>query len=811
MLKKTAEILLPLPLWNTYNYEIPTEMQDQMHLGIRVIVNFGSNKLYTGIVINIGEIDDSTYKLKPIYSIVDSEPIINDQQFEMWKWVSQYYCCSLGETLVSAMPNVLLPSSETLYCINESLNETVKLSEKEDAIVNVIIANKKANINKIISETGIKNPVTTLQRLVDKGLVSCGQNLKKEYKPIIANFVSYNAYSNEAIAFQPKNKQKEVIDFLNELCLDQQVSEIEIEERQLLLQTNSSKSTLVSLEKKGIVKLFKKNKSRINTQSENCDKIVALSEHQNNALNNIHQFFEANKPVLLYGITSSGKTEIYIKLIEETIAKGKQVLYLLPEIVLTSQIENRLRKYFGNNIGVYHSKYSDALRAETYKLALENKISIILGARSAVFMPFSNLGLIIVDEEHDTSYKQADKNPRYNARDMALVLAMKHKCNVILGSATPSVESYFNAKRGKYGLVTLTQRYGEVIPPDIEIVDMQDAYKRKIAKSHFHPRLIEEIKNSIANGEQVILFQNRRGYSNEIKCKQCGWVPKCNKCEVSLTYHKRIDRLVCHYCGDTYDIPHYCGKCGSTEILNYGIGTEQLEEKIKELIPEARVERLDYDTASSRTNYDRILNLFALGETDILIGTQIIAKGLDFPNVGLIGIINADNMLNFADFRAFERSFQMLSQVIGRAGRRHKQGKAIIQTFTPDHEIIKNVLQNNYEGMFDAQISEREFLKYPPFWNFATIRLRHKNIYAVQEAANTLTEYLQSGMYERVKGPIQPVVNRINLYYILNIQLKFEKSVDPRKIRKFIMDKIFMIKNTPTLSQVLIDIDIDPY
>ncbi len=513
---------------------------------------------------------------------------------------------------------------------------------------------------------------------------------------------------------------------------------------------------------------------------------------------------------MLHGVTSSGKTEIYIKLIEQTLAKGKEVLYLLPEIALTSQIIERLQTYFGDKIGIFHSKYSVDARSEVYKLVLKQKLQVVLGVRSAVFLPFSNLGLIIIDEEHETSYKQSDPDPRYHARDAAIVLSKFHKADVVLGSATPSVESYYNALNGKYSLVNLSERYGNVKMPEIIVADIKDAYHRKIMMSHFHPLLVEHINTAIADGEQVILFQNRRGYSPNLECKECGWVPYCKSCNVSLTFHKWENKLVCHYCGEKTDLVRHCGSCKSDSLIAKGLGTERIEDEATAIFPNARLVRMDYDTANSRKKFDRIIKDFGNYQYDILIGTQMVTKGLDFEKVGLVGILNADNMLNFPDFRAFERAYQLMAQVSGRAGRRNKQGKVIIQSFSHEHPIIQNVLTNDYLAMYNSQIEERKEYKYPPFWNFIVIKLKHKDRSRLHRGAAILADSLKNDLSGRVKGPEEPLINKISNFYILNIHVRFEKTASPVKIKQAVMNKIKQLKTESEFGGIIAEIDVDP-
>ena len=783
-----------------------------------MLVNFGKKKIYTGIVVNIEEGNDNEndFKIKPIYAQLDDQPFISEPQLKLWNWMASYYCCNIGDVLATAIPGILLPTSESKYSVAASPTSDEILAKSDLAVYNALALSHVSSLNEIIDVTGLKNPLPALQRLVARGLVSDEQIIAKQYKPTERNYVMFStleAEKNQAALdkIMSKNgKQKVIIEALTDICQKRNTDCIEIEEREILERCEASKSSLQSLQKYGLLQLYRKVRESNNDETQTTGD-VSLSEIQQIAYSEIIAAFSENQPVLLHGVTSSGKTEIYMKLIGDVLEQGRKVLYLLPEIAITAQIISRLEKYFGTSVKVYHSRHTSSARAGVYNAVLNDKYEILLGVRSAIFLPYNDLGLIIVDEEHENSYKQFDPDPRYNARDMALVLGKIHNANVILGSATPSVESYYNAQQGRYRLVELTERYGNVQLPTIAVADMKDAYFRKINKGHFHPTLISAINETIAAGEQVILFQNRRGYSTMLECKDCGWVPHCSNCNVSLTLHKFDNKLVCHYCGEKFNVPTKCPQCGSTKITDKGLGTEKIEEQVQSLFPSARIARLDYDTAQSRKNYERIIGEFSEGNIDILIGTQMITKGLDFPNVSLVGILNADNMLNFPDFRAFERSFQLMAQVSGRAGRRQKRGRVIIQTFSPDHEIIRQVLANNYKAMFENQMRERELFHYPPTCSFVIIRMKHKDYRKAYQAAAILAKELRQALSNRVRGPEEPAVNRISNYYIVNVHVRFEKAISATKVKAYIMEKVQMIKSIPELTQVNAEIDVDPY
>ncbi len=810
-----AEILLPLALEFTYTYSIPEELLNVVNPGFRVVVVLGKRKLYTGIVLKIHD-NKPDFETKPILSAFDDFAIVSQQQSELINWISNYYCCSPGEVVSAAIPSKLIPSGETkVYISSENLQNYLP-GKSEQKILDYLQNSREANVLDIINATEIKNPLKQLDSLASNGLISMCQNLVKVYKPIYQNFVIFYSNTLEEKAKESEqvlkrnNKQKEVLSFLAEKCILENQDKYTISESLLCDFLNVSKQSLKSLAEKGLIEIVKIEESRFKAQEIDLNNTFKLSEKQLLAFNQINEKFNLSKPILLHGVTSSGKTEIYIKLIEKAIAENREVLYLLPEIALTSQIIQRLQNYFGDKIGVFHSKYSVDARSEVYNQVLKQKLQIVLGVRSAVFLPFSNLGLIIVDEEHETTYKQSDPDPRYHARDAAIVLAKIHNAEIVLGSATPSVESYQNAITGKYSLVELFERYGNVKMPEIILADMKDAYRRKIMNEHFHPVLISYINEAIANGEQVILFQNRRGYSPNLECKDCGSVPYCKSCNVSLTYHKWENKLVCHYCGEKSDVIKACGSCKSTNLVAKGLGTERIEDEAAKIFPNSRLVRLDYDTANSRKKFEKIIRDFENHEYDILIGTQMVTKGLDFEKLGLVGILNADNILNFPDFRAFERAYQLMAQVSGRAGRREKQGTVIIQTFNHEHPIIKNVINNDYKSMFDSQIAERQSFRYPPFWSFIIIKLKHKDRSRLYRGANLLADSLKFVLSGRVKGPEEPMINKISNYYILNIHVRFEKTASSTKIKQAVLQKIKQLKSESEFGGIIAEIDVDP-
>ena len=810
-----AEILLPVPPDQTFTYYIPENMQGDISVGARVVVNFGKRKLYTGIVVSLHN-QKPDFDAKAIEGLQDDSSFVTSKQLELWKWISDYYCCSKGDVLNAAIPSALIPSSQSSFYFNEDSDFEDSLNDSEIKIIEFLQNAKVAEISRISEVTGLKYPMRQLQNLHQKGLISINQQVSKSYKPVFKNFIGfkYEFIEKNLIEFEKisnkNSRQKDIVDFLVETLTNSGEIEISIEESDIIKKLSVSKTSLASLAKKGLIKTTKQEVSRIEHFDVDYASSPVLSKAQQDAYISVKSGIDEKKPVLLHGVTSSGKTEIYIKLIEDAVSQGKQALYMLPEIALTTQMILRLRRYFGNKIGVFHSKYSLNSRSEIYQKLLKNEYDVILGVRSSVFLPFQNLGIIIVDEEHESSYKQQNPDPRYNARDVAIVMGKIHNCAVVLGSATPSIESYNNANKQKYKLVELNTRYGDVALPTISIVDIKDGYRRKIMKNHFHPDLINSIGAALQNKEQVILFQNRRGYSPYLECKDCGWVPYCDSCNVSLTYHKFGNTLTCHYCGESSPMLYICKSCGSTNLTTKGLGTERIEDEIIDFFPEARVARLDLDAAKSNKSYERILKDFANYNTDILVGTQMITKGLDFERLSLVGILNADNMLNFPDFRAFERAYQLFAQVSGRAGRRNKQGKVIIQTFNPTHPILQQVLDNDYQGMYNDQISERSTFKYPPNWSFIIIKLKNKDKQKVYAAAGFLANELKKKLYQRVKGPEEPLINRIKNYYILNIHIRYEKNISAVKIKNLILSQISAIKSNKDLSSTSFEIDVDP-
>ena len=755
---------------------------------MRVAVPFGKSKIYTALVFEIHQNEPTAYQAKEIYQILDEKPIVNTYQLKHWQWLAKYYLCTLGDVLRAGLPSIFLLESETLIVRNEAFNDISVLTEEEYLIYEALQKQAILRIDEVISILDKKTILPILNTLMEKEVLTIKEEIYQQYKPKLEKYIRLNDSFKKEESLQElltslnrAKKQKEVV--LRYFSLDASTKK-PIKLKTLKELSGASPAIIKSLIDKGVFEIYTIQIDRVNfkkTQKE----LHQLSEVQEKAFQQIKDSFKEKDTVLFHGITSSGKTEIYSKLIKETLQSGKQVLYLLPEIALTTQLINRLKVFFGDEISVFHSRYSLNERVEVWKNLLhkKKKAQLILGARSAIFLPFSNLGLIIVDEEHEQSYKQFEPAPRYHARDSAVVLAKLHQAKVLLGSATPAIESYFNAQKNKYGLVSLNRRFRDVLLPEMELIDIKEKYRKKRMKGHFSDRLIQLIQDALAEKEQVIIFQNRRGFAPVVTCNTCGVSPECPNCDVTLTYHKFRNELRCHYCGYSRAMPKQCGACGSTSLSTKGFGTEQIEMELNEIFPNTNIGRMDYDTTRGKHGYYNLMQKFQEKEIDILVGTQMIAKGLDFENVSLVGVLNADNMLNFPDFRAHERSFQMLVQVAGRAGRSKKRGKVAIQTYNPLHQILQQVTVNDYNGMYKDQIQERYEFKYPPFVRTIKIILKHKDYNKVNKAAEWLGVSLRNQFKEMILGPTSPSVARVRNQYIkhLLVKLPVDKNLQKRK------------------------------
>ncbi|MGW9686591.1 replication restart helicase PriA [Flagellimonas sp. 2504JD1-5] len=777
------DVVLPIPLERLFTYKINEEEAGFIQKGMRVAVPFGKSKIYTALAYNMHQNGPQAYEAKEIYQILDEKPLVNQYQLQHWEWIAQYYMCTLGEVVRSALPSAFLLESESLVLLNKDheVND-LELRDDEFLVFEALQHQSALKIGEISGIVDKKNVLPLVNRLVQKGVVLQKEELYEQYRPKLVRYVKL---SNE---FDDETKLEELLNNLARAPKQSQVvlslfqikatSKKPVPIAHLEQESGSSRAVIKALIDKSILEEYHIRADRVEHQELQSGKSIELNSLQQEAFESINKSFTSNKTALLHGVTSSGKTEVYIKLIEKCLDQGKQALYLLPEIALTSQLINRLRQYFGNKVAVYHSKYSIHERVEAWNNVLNKaeKAQIVIGARSSLFLPFSNLGLIVVDEEHESSFKQFDPAPRYHARDAAIVLASYHKADCILGSATPSIESMDNVRKGKYGYASITNRYGNVLLPDINLVDIKEATRKKRMKGHFSETLFHAIEETLEEGEQVILFQNRRGFSPIVECTTCGHVTQCPNCDVSLTYHQHRNQLRCHYCGYHTALQNSCGACGSFTLDKKGFGTEQIQEELKELFPEAKVGRMDLDTTRGKYAYEKIITAFEQQEMDILVGTQMVTKGLDFRNVSLVGIMNADSLLNFPDYRAHERSFQMLTQVAGRAGRTKKRGKVLIQTYNPYHQILQQVTTNEYDKMFNEQLYEREQFKYPPVVRIIKLTLKDKDFNKLNEAAQWFAGSLQNVLKQQVLGPEYPPVARIRRDYLKNIVVKIPRS-----------------------------------
>ncbi len=822
-----AEVLLPLPVKGCFTYLVPGSFAEKAEEGKRVVVPFGSKKLYAGIIKKIHSKAPTGQNAKEIFTVLDDNPLIKPIHFRFWKWVSDYYLCHEGEVMNAAMPAALKLSSETTVKINPEANlETITFNIQETNLLKELQKRNQLTVSEAIKATGTKKIIPLLDNLIEKKAIVAREFVEETYKPKKTKFVRLTPeYEND------EEKLKSYFDYaekrapkqLNVLMAYMKLSGKHSNARQtvayekLLEDTSNAAQSIQTLQKKGVLSIYQKEASRFEHAKADNEEII-LNNHQQTAFEEIKKGLEQKDVALLHGVTSSGKTEIYIKLIREYISRGKQVLYLLPEIALTSQIIQRLQKHFGSDVGIYHSRFNDMERAEVWNNIAKGGIKsgdkkitykVVLGARSAVFLPFKDLGLVIVDEEHDSNYKQYNPAPRYNCRDTAIYLASLANAKVLLGSATPSIESYFNASKGKYHLVELNKRHGDIQMPETLIADLKKETRQRTMKSHFSSMLLNGISQALEQNEQVILFQNRRGFSLFLRCKECEAMPHCKYCDVSLVYHKKINRLKCHYCGYITKIPSSCQFCGSPNILMKGFGTEKVEEEIPLFFPNAQVARMDLDTTRTKNAYQKIIADFEQRKVDVLVGTQMVSKGLDFSNVSIVGILNADNLIHFPDFRSYERAFQQLMQVSGRAGRANKRGKVIIQTFEPNHDVITKAITNDYYGMYKQQLLERKNFNYPPFYRLVQIKLLHKNPEMVNKGGDMLAEKLREKFGKNVLGPEYPLISKIRNRYHKNIIVKIKKDnsyLENKLQLKKITDEFLKLQQYKSV-RVIIDVD----
>lgn len=822
-----ADVILPLPLPDAFTYAIPPEMEDAIAIGSRVYVQFGKSnrKCYTAVVVALHDNAPTEYEVKEILQLLDSDSIIRYPQLKLWKWISDYYLCTLGDVYKAALPVGLKIESETMVCLNADFeaSEPKHLTEKQALIVATLQHEERLSLHQLADKCGIQTISPIVARLLDIGIVEIDERTADRYRPVKKTLVRLtcsreddNALHEILVSF-PKNArawERLLLTYLNLSRWQQRDMPLkEVERKELADAATVNSSVMKKLTEKGIFEVYTRVVNRFNRGSEQNQTIPLspLSPLQTEALDSVRSQFREHNVVLLRGVTGSGKTEIYTHLIQQTLNQGNQVLYLVPEISLTTQLTDRLRRFFGDKLVVYHSKFSDNERVDLWRRILSSHEPIVaLGARSAVFLPFAHLGLVIVDEEHESSFKQYDPAPRYNGRDTAIVLASMHGAKTLLGSATPSVETYCKAKTGKYGLVELTVRFSGAVMPDVEVIDMRKQRKQKTVYGSLSFPLIQAVGSSIGSRRQAILFQNRRGFAPMVECGECGWKPKCQNCDVSMVYHKAINQLRCHYCGYSIQLPTVCPACGLPGIEIYGYGTERIAEEVHDKFPDARVSRMDLDTTRNKNAYQDIIEKFASHQTDILIGTQMVSKGLDFEKVDTVGVVSADTLLNFPDFRSDERAFNMLEQVAGRAGRRADKGKVMIQTTSPDNPVLRYVCAHDYEGFYNAAIADRQRFGYPPFTKVIIIYMKHRDRDTLNQLAVAYTKMLMQVFGNRVLGPEPPLIPRVANRYIQTVMLKVEAQASMAKVKKILRDIYVQLAADPRMRQLVLYYDVDP-
>jgi primosomal protein N' (replication factor Y) len=815
-----AGILLPVALPEYFTYAVPPEMQGKLRPGQRVVVQFGKQRIYSGLVYKTDVPPPSTYSVKPVLEQIDDIPVVTSRQFKLWEWMAEYYRCTLGEVMVAALPSALRLQSETVILLNtDEVIEPAQLTDREYMVWEALTIKQELSITEIGAVLSLKHVMPVIKNLLAKGVVKVREDLIDKYKPLYREFIRLGESSTDdslakIIALLEKKAPKQ-LDLLLAFLHETRDSENPVIARNLLLKkSGSDAAALNALIKKGVLVKEQMEVDRIQEYNGTPLPLFALNAFQEQAYIEVKHAFSDKKVCLLHGVTSSGKTEVYLHLIRDTLAAGRQVLYILPEIALTTQMIGRMQRVFGKQVKVYHSRFNDQERAEIWTQILAEEESgsgtIVIGARSALLLPFNNLGLIIVDEEHDASYKQVDPAPRYHARDAAVVLAGIHDAATLLGSATPSIESYFNSGSGKYAMVTLDKRFAELEMPEVFVIDMQDARKRKKATGSFSQVLIDHIRSCIGEKKQVILFQNRRGFAPFIECNQCKWVPQCVNCDVSLTYHKKKNELKCHYCGYSTPIVTSCMQCQINDLRMRGFGTERIEEELQLLLPDARTERLDYDTTRSKSSFQNILGKFAEGEIDVLVGTQMVTKGLDFYNVALVGIISADSLLFYPDFRAHERCFQLLAQVSGRAGRKVQDGRVLIQTYNPTHPVLKFVLNHDFRGFYKHELTERYNFHYPPYTRLIEIRIKHRDEIVLEQAVSLFAGHLRHVFGKRVMGPTVPHTARVRNLFIRTILLKLEKTLSVSEVKNKLQLAVTEFLKPEDHRRMIVQIDVDP-
>lgn len=821
-MEKFVDVILPLPLNSCFTYALPEDMAGQVQQGCRVVVPFGKKKFYTGIVRNLHYLKPEGYEVKEVTAVLDAHPILLPMQFKFWEWLSDYYLCTQGDVYKAALPSGLKLESETVVEYNLDFEATERLPEREQRVLDLLAAEPEQSVTKLEKESGLKNILSVVKSLLDKGAIFVKEELKRTYKPKMETRVRLTeaARNERRLHFFFDELQRRAPKQLDLLMKYIELSGFlggnnvrEVPKAELLQRASATPAVFGGLVEKGIFEVYQQEVGRLNGNlpSGVLQPLNSLNVHQQRAYDEMCESFRQKNVCLLYGVTASGKTELYIHLIDAVLRQGKQVLYLLPEIALTTQITERLKRVFGSRLGIYHSKFPDAERVEVWQKQLsEQPYDIILGVRSSVFLPFQRLGLVIVDEEHENTYKQQDPAPRYHARNAAIVLASMYGAKTLLGTATPSIESWYNATIGKYALVELKERYKEIQLPEIIPVDIKELQHKKRMNGPFSLLLLQYVREALEQKEQVILFQNRRGFAPMIECHTCGWVPRCKNCDVSLTYHKGLGQLTCHYCGYTQPVPRKCPACEGVDLRNRGFGTEKIEDDIQALFPDARVARMDLDTTRTRAAYERIIADFEQGRTDILIGTQMVSKGLDFDHVSVVGILNADTMLNYPDFRAYERAFQLMAQVAGRAGRKNRRGRVILQTKSIDHPIIPQVIANDFEGMAGGQLAERQLFHYPPYYRLVYVYLKNRNETLLDLMAQTMATRLRALFGTRVLGPDKPPVARVQTLFIRKIVVKIETSAPLARARQLLVQVQREMLAEDRFKSLIVYYDVDP-
>lgn len=817
-----AEVVLPLPLYSSFTYSIPEGMEGVV-TGSRVLVQFGRRKFYTGIVASVHPDAPEGYDVKPISLLLDPTPIVRFPQLRLWQWIADYYLCAPGEVYKAAIPTGLKPESTTFISLSPDcdLSEAIpSLKEEEARILQLVYSEKRLSISDIQSRTEIANATSYIRPLLEQGVLEVAETVVEKYRPKTVHMIRLSLRPGDHdgvhrfldLTNRSTRQQNALMAYLDMSGFLSSRSEPKEVERDALLQrAGITPGILKAMVDKQIFEVYKKSVNRFQDFDGTIHPIPQLSELQRSAFDAISDGFRTKDTILLHGVTGSGKTEIYAHLIDRVLAAGRQVLFLVPEISLTTQLTDRLRRIFGDRLLVYHSKFSDNERVDVWRRVLDShQPLLILGARSAVFLPFHHLGLVIVDEEHESSYKQYDPAPRYNARDTAIVLASMHGAKTLLGSATPAVDTYYKALNGKYGLVTLSERYEGAALPAVEIIDMKEQRKRKLSDGILSQPLRLATEQALQHGKQALMFQNRRGFAPFVVCRNCGWTPRCTNCDVALVYHKHSDQLRCHYCGFAMPLPPLCPACQENSVEVYGYGTERIAEEVHRRFQGYRVGRMDLDSTRNKDAFQEIIEDFSSHNMDILVGTQMITKGLDFGEVTVVGVLNADSLLNFPDFRAGERAFNMLEQVAGRAGRRSDPGNVYIQTTDPQNAVLAHVASHDYKGFYEMEIASRSRLLYPPFSRIINIFLKNKNYGDAQTAARLLAEALRTTFGPRVLGPEKPFVSRVATWYLQCIMLKIESTASMSKVKRILRTIYESLARDPRIKSSVIYYDVDP-